>query len=280
MKNKEITITGTEKNLISLDYRLPKEATGPIVLFVHGFNGFKDWGDLNLISDEFAKNGMPFVKFNFSHNGTTPEDLTNFVDKEAYKTNTLSKELNDLYIVLNWVEKQFAEIVGKSLPIVLMGHSRGACECILFTSRRQKHIEKLVTLAAPAYADIPWHNWPREKMFDWQKTGFTEIEHKRTKQKMLLGLDPLEDYENHKASYDVLKAADAITCPWLICHGTEDDVVLPENAEKLKDVNPEAEIYWVPEAGHTFNRVHPHGAKSLSPEVKTLVAKIIDFLRS
>jgi len=42
----------------------------PVVIFSHGYRGFKDWGPFNLIAEQFAEGGLVFVKFNFSHNGT------------------------------------------------------------------------------------------------------------------------------------------------------------------------------------------------------------------
>ena len=55
----------------------------PIVIFAHGFKGFKDWGHFNLIADEFAKHDFVFFKFNFSYNGTTPENPVDFSDLDA-----------------------------------------------------------------------------------------------------------------------------------------------------------------------------------------------------
>ena len=41
----------------------------PVVVFVHGFKGFKDWGHFPLLADFFAGQGFVFVKLNLSHNG-------------------------------------------------------------------------------------------------------------------------------------------------------------------------------------------------------------------
>ena len=37
----------------------------PLVIFCHGYKGYKDWGAWNLVADEFVKKGFSFVKFNF-----------------------------------------------------------------------------------------------------------------------------------------------------------------------------------------------------------------------
>jgi hypothetical protein len=56
----------------------------PVVIFAHGFKGFKDWGAHDMIARYFAKNGFRYIKFNFSHNGTTADDPTEFTDLMAF----------------------------------------------------------------------------------------------------------------------------------------------------------------------------------------------------
>ena len=63
-----------------------------IVIFCHGFKGFKDWGCFNLVADSFADNDFVFIKFIFSHNGTNSTDMLNFVDLDAFGNNNFSKE--------------------------------------------------------------------------------------------------------------------------------------------------------------------------------------------
>ena len=50
----------------------------------------------NLMADEFAKNEFIFYEINLSHNGTTPEKLTDFADLEAFGNNNFTIELADL----------------------------------------------------------------------------------------------------------------------------------------------------------------------------------------
>lgn len=277
MEKIDVVLNGTEQKPISLDYRIPTKIAGPIVVYAHGFNGFKDWGGMDLVAHQFARKGMPFVKFNFSHNGTTPEHPTEFVDLEAYKSNTLAKELNDFYIVFNWIEKDLSKKIGKKLPMVLIGHSKGGSEAILFAARRKGMVSKLITWSAAAYADIPWHNWPTDLMFEWKKSGSVQIENKRTKQKLMLSRELYEDYENHKTTYDVLTAASAIEIPWLICHGTEDETIEVSNADILKKQNPAADVLKIKGTGHTYDRAEPWIAKDLPAASKKLVLASIRF---
>ena len=50
----------------------------PLIIFCHGYKGFKDWGAWDLVAKAFASAGFCFVKFNFSHNGGTIEQPIDF----------------------------------------------------------------------------------------------------------------------------------------------------------------------------------------------------------
>ena len=56
--NKPITF---DINYEQLAYKMP------IIIFSHGFKGFKDWGTFNLMAEKFANNNLFFLKLNFSH---------------------------------------------------------------------------------------------------------------------------------------------------------------------------------------------------------------------
>ena len=275
----EQIIPGTEGLPIALDVHMSKKTKGPMVIYAHGFKGFKDWGGMDLVAQRFADAGMPFLKFNFSHNGTTPEQPEAFTNKEAFQSNTISKELNDLFIVFKWVQKELFKQWETELPIALIGHSKGGTESILFASRNPNIVHKLITWSATARADIPWYAWPTEKIFDWHKTGMASIENKRTGEKMNLGLELLEDFENHKTNYDVLEAARNLKkLPWLICHGEEDEAVDFKHAKKLHKANKKSELFPVPDTGHTFGRKQPWEEKNLPEPTISLINKSIDFL--
>ena len=74
-----------------------------IVVFCHGYKGYKDWGAWNLVAEEFAKRDFFFIKMNFSHNGGTKEQPIDFPDLEAFGQNNYVKELDDLDSVISWL---------------------------------------------------------------------------------------------------------------------------------------------------------------------------------
>ena len=72
MISKNIIIPSSHhEKAITADYRFlesqPKKKA--LILFVHGFKGFKDWGVFNLMANAFAEKDFIFLKINLSHNG-------------------------------------------------------------------------------------------------------------------------------------------------------------------------------------------------------------------
>src|ERR1700748_884234 len=96
----EIILNGSDNKPILLDITYKEtNGTSPVILYAHGFNGFKDWGNFDLIAQQFTDAGFAFVKFNFSHNGTTPDHPNEFADLDAFGKNNYTKELKDLAVV-------------------------------------------------------------------------------------------------------------------------------------------------------------------------------------
>ena len=140
------TIEGAEAKAILMDLHFKSgEEAHPLVLFVHGFKGFKDWGAYNFVAEYFVKQGFRFLKFNFSHNGTSPENPVEFTDLGDFGDNTFSKEFFDLDRVISFAKS------GKEFPkaevIYLIGHSRGGGTSIIH-SANDARINKLITWAA------------------------------------------------------------------------------------------------------------------------------------
>ena len=98
----------------------------PLVIFVHGYKGYKNWGIFDKMNEHFLDKGFALLKFNFSHNGGTPEQPIDFPDLEAFGNNNYSKELSDLQTVINWITKntEYHKEIDIN-QIYLIGHSRG-----------------------------------------------------------------------------------------------------------------------------------------------------------
>ena len=99
--------------LVDFGYK-PTGNKKPVVVFAHGFKGFKDWGHFNEVMEFFIEKNFAFVKFNFSHNGGTVEQPIDFPDLEAFGNNNYTKELADLKTVVDWIENHESEEVDKN----------------------------------------------------------------------------------------------------------------------------------------------------------------------
>lgn len=245
----------------------------PVVIFAHGFKGFKDWGAHNLVANYFAENGFRFLKFNFSHNGTTADKPLDFADLIAFSDNTFSIELEDLHDVIDFVCN------GSSMPSVkgvyLIGHSMGGGISIIQTAD-DKRVKKLVTMASiSGFGNL----WPKEAEEQWKLQGIMYMPNKRTGQEMPLKSALLYDLENHPARLDILAKAAEITQPWLIVHGDEDTSVPLSHAKELKKANKHAELSVIKGADHTFGAAHPFTNDTLPKTLLEFCDQAIVFLK-
>lgn len=276
---KNIIIPGTDGLPVSLDIFYTNEKDhNPVVIYVHGFNGFKDWGNFDLIAEKFALAGFVLVKFNFSHNGTSPDQPEEFVNLEAFGNNNYSKQLQDLQFVIDWVcdpSNRHHHAIDSN-DICLMGHSMGGGISIL-QAARDKRIKKIITWAGISECKTPWGNWPPEKMQEWKETGVAYYNNSRTKQQMPLYYQLYEDYMQNQEMLDIKKAIQKLDIPILICHGTADNAVPVEKAFELKSWQPSAQLFTT-NSDHIFGRKHPWLSADLPAAMEAVINASIHFL--
>ncbi len=259
-------------------YQAAESPARGIVVFAHGFKGFKDWGHWNLIAKAFAKAGFLFIKFNFSHNGTTLERPTEFEDLEAFGQNNFTKELQDLDAVLDWLHSGNTGLSATMLPldrVVLIGHSRGGAISIIKAAQDER-VAALVTWASVSSLAYAWQD--PELVQRWKNEGAYHVENSRTNQQMPLYYQIYEDYQANPDLFDVKKAASGLQKPWLILHGTADPAVPVAAAKKLKEYNDRATLHLIEGADHVFAGKHPFEGRELPAPSKELVEESINFL--
>ncbi|MBC2843978.1 alpha/beta hydrolase family protein [Winogradskyella flava] len=247
----------------------------PIIIFCHGYKGFKDWGAWNLMAKSLASSGFCVIKFNFSHNGGTVENPIDFPDLEAFGNNNYTKELDDLNDVLDWTQKKFLNhTLVDSSKICLVGHSRGGGIVILKASEDNR-VTKLVTLAS--VSDFGRRTATIGDLEEWKATGVKFVLNGRTKQQMPHYYQFYENFMSNKERLDIASATERIQIPMLIIHGDNDTSVSIKEAEELHQWNPDSQLKIIKNADHVFNTRHPWGEESLSVELKVVVESIIDF---
>ena len=233
---KNFIIPGHNGKPMSTDIFFHEDTTKkPLVIYAHGFNGFKDWGNFNIIAGQFVQAGFVFVKFNFSHNGTTPDHPEEFVDLEAYGNNNYTIQLDELGKVIDWClddKHHYAEDIDPA-KVYLLGHSLGG-GLVILKAAEDERVKRVVTWAAINECKTPWGSWPNEKMLEWQKKGVAYTMNSRTKQEMPLYFQLYENFQQHTKRLDIKQAISKLNIPILLCHGTNDEGVPVEKAEALK----------------------------------------------
>lgn len=249
----------------------------PLIIFCHGFKGFKDWGHWDMIAEYFASEGYVFLKFNFSHNGMTVDNPNEFTDLEAFSQNNYSKELSDLDVVLNYVlDPHFnaAEQIDIQ-KIAVVGHSKGGAVAMI-KAHEDSRI-RAVAAWAPIY-DIN-SRWPQPMREEWKKAGVKYVENARTGQQMPLDYQMVQDYLDHQDRLDIPKAIRNMAQPLLIVHGDEDEAINYEEGMMASLWNQEMKFETIEGAGHTFGGKHPMNESILPLPSQQLVEKTNLFLK-
>ncbi|AMM52640.1 dienelactone hydrolase [Rufibacter sp. DG15C] len=249
----------------------------PVVIFVHGFKGFKDWGHFNLLADYFAAHGFVFVKLNLSHNGVEPggTDLTNL---EAFGNNNFCIELDDLGTLIDHLTAGSSPIPTSEMDaahLLLIGHSRGG-GLVLLKAAEDERVSGVATWSAISDID---QRLPQEFMDEWKRTGVQYIANARTGQQMPLYYQIYENYQANLHRLDILKSVEKLAIPVLIIHGEQDETLPVRMAHDLHAANPYAELYLIPEADHSFGGRHPYDESELPAFAKAAADKTVEYFQ-
>ncbi|WP_179348519.1 alpha/beta hydrolase family protein [Winogradskyella pacifica] len=276
--DKNIILERDGKKPILIDAFYSEDKTNqPIIIFCHGYKGFKDWGAWNLMAEAFAKAGFCFIKFNFSHNGGTMENPIDFPDLEAFGNNNYTKELDDLEAVMTWSQNRFeSNLKINTNAICLIGHSRGGGIAILKASEDQR-VTKLITLASVSNFENRFGT--EEVIQKWKEDGVKYVVNGRTKQQMPHYYQFFEDFKAHEKSLNIESATKQIDIPILIIHGDNDTAVNINEAYSIYEWSRNSKLEIITGADHVFNTKHPWNENNPSGELNTVINSIIDFVK-
>jgi len=244
----------------------------PVVIFAHGFKGFKDWGTHNLVADYFARNGFRYLKFNFSHNGTTPDHPTDFADLIAFSDNTFSIELEDLDTIIDFACSGAGMAAAEGVSLI--GHSMGGGISII-KSAEDSRIKKLVTLASiSGFRNL----WPQQSEAQWYLQGIIYMHNSRTGQQMPLKSTLLDDLDKHPLRLNIQAKAAEVKQPWLLVHGDIDPTVPLDHARELHKTQPKAELMIIKGGDHVLGASHPYTGDTLPAALQEYFDAAIAFL--
>lgn len=211
----------------SLDFSFdPGSRETCLVVLGHGLTGNKDRPLLVHLAGELAARGWPCLRLSFSGNGGSEGEFT---------ASTITKQIGDLQALL--------AAVPTGIRVAYLGHSMGGAVGLL-TAVRNERIRALVSLAGMVF---PAEFFEREfgsvvpgEGCMWEDEAFPVSQ-------------PFAD--DMKKHDDLLDAAAAVSVPWLLLHGSADDVVPPTDSEaacRAAVVEPR-KLVEVADAGHSFD---------------------------
>lgn len=250
----------------------------PVVVFCHGYKGFKDWGAWDLVAETFSNQNLFFLKFNFSHNGGTVKNPIDFPDLDAFAENNYTKELDDLDDILNVILSdnfQYKRNIDAS-NITLIGHSRGGGISIIKASEDSR-ITRLITWAS--VSDYGSRFGSSEDISKWKKEGVKYVLNGRTKQQMPHHFQFFEDFKANAKRLNIKLAAKKLDIPFLIIHAKGDTSVKPIEADNLHTWNPNSTLLKLKDSNHVFDASHPWKHKSLPKPLSLVIEKSIGFIK-
>ena len=209
-----------------LDYTFHPGAANArhLVVLGHGVTGNKDRPFVVALGEALGRAGVPALRISFSGNGASGG---RFVDS------TISKEVADLGAVLDALH---------GWNIAYVGHSMGGAVGVT-RAATDPRLRALVSLAGmvhtKAFAQREFGTVTPGAGFMWDDEQC-----------------PLSAaYMDDLARIDtVVNLAPAIKVPWLLVHGTEDDVVpIGDSREIFAKANAPAQLLEIKGSGHVFS---------------------------
>jgi alpha-beta hydrolase superfamily lysophospholipase len=209
-----------------LDYTFhegEKDSTQLAVLG-HGVTGNKDRPFIVALAEGLAEAGIPALRISFSGNGDSDGQFTD---------STISKELDDLTAVLDALD---------GYTICYVGHSMGGAVGVRCASGDSR-IKLLVSLAGmvhtKTFAETEFGDVTPDEGFMWDEPDCPLSQ---------AYMDDLTEIET------VVNDAPQISVPWLLVHGTDDDVVPIQDSYDIFDkTNAPKELIELEGANHVFS---------------------------
>lgn len=235
-------IRNAQGERIDFTYHHGRGGAPEIVLLGHGVTGNKDRPFVVALAEGLAKAGVPVIRFSFSGNGAS---------QGKFSESTISKEVEDLGAVMEAV---------KDREICYIGHSMGGAVGVL-RAAKDARIKALVSLAGmvhtKAFAEREFGMVKPGEGFMWDDTNC-----------------PLsQTYMDDMARIgSVVEQGTKIGVPWLLVHGTEDDVVpLQDSLDIFEKANEPKQLVKLPGANHVF--AGEHTAPMIEAVVKWVKAR-------
>lgn len=249
-----LQVKNENDDVINFDLRSPNSEDGvyPLVVFFHGFKGFKDWGFIPYFCQRLAESNI-VVNVDFSLNGIV--DATEYIyDVEKFRRNTISQQIRDANLVLNYIKPILEGTKYFNGQIYLVGHSLGGAIAI-FLSTLRNDINKIALLASISKLD---RNTARQKLA-WKECGTIKVTVPQSDQELLLNYSYQEDKDTNFTTDQILNDLGRFPGEVLIINGKQDFTVRYNEAETLAEIRKKqgledrTVLHLIEKCGHTFN---------------------------
>ncbi len=211
-----------------LDFTFHRGSDGGRLLVVigHGVTGNKDRPFVVALAESLAKSGISALRFSFSGNGGSGG---RFVDS------TITKEAADLGAVLDVVAADDREIC-------FVGHSMGGAVGVIRASEDAR-LNRLISLAGM----VDTAGFARREFGDVEPDKGNMWDNPECPLSKAF-MDDLADIGS------VADRGAKITVPWLLVHGTDDDVVpIQDSKDILAKAGANAELIQISGSDHVFS---------------------------
>ncbi len=233
------TIRNPSGEVLDYTFHAGTEGSRHIAVLGHGVTGNKDRPFVVALAEGLAAAGIHALRFSFAGNGASGG---RFADA------TVSKEVEDLGAVFDALD---------GYSVCYVGHSMGGAVGVLRASRDER-IRLLVSLAGMvhthAFAEREFGEEVPDEGCMWDEPDC-----------------PLSQaYMDDMAQIDtVVRRGAEIVVPWLLVHGSEDDVVLIDDSHDiLARASGNAELVVIDGADHVF-----------SEHAQVMVEKVVGWLQ-
>ena len=211
-----------------IDYAFhPAKSNSPFtVLIGHGVTGNKDRPFIETLAVCLAKAGIPALRFSFAGNGDS---------EGSFADCCISKEVEDLGAVIDACH-------GAGRQIAYIGHSMGGAVGVK-RAAFDVRIELLISLSGMVhtkkFAEVEFGDQTPGAGCMWENEACPLSQ---------LFVDDMNTIAT------VVGLAASVKGPWLLIHGTADDVVpIGESREMFEQANEPKELCEIPGADHVFD---------------------------
>jgi pimeloyl-ACP methyl ester carboxylesterase len=210
-----------------IEHRLhPGERVDALLILGHGVTGNMDRPLLVALAEGLSSRGWPCMRISFSGNGNSGG---------SFEEATISKEVEDLGAVL--------DAVPVGIRVAYAGHSMGGAVGVI-RAAADPRIRVLVSLAGMThtaeFCDREFGEVQAGEGCMWDEPGCP------------LSREYVEDMH---AIRDTLASAGNVRQPWLLIHGTDDDVVPIRDSHDAHEAAASDVKQFIPVAGagHSFD---------------------------